>query len=134
MAPKDDYDLKSFCVEMFLFFLLLVKEVIRSIGEWLPEPLLLCLLVVRSLRLALAGFIDTSRRVFPRWKVRTCPVCAERRSLPRGGCSSEGRAGCLVIRRLLGLNPGSPWLQVEVSLSKTLNPKLLPMSSWHLTW
>ena len=56
---KDDYDLKTFCVELFLLFHLFVKEVIGSIREWLTEAPLLCLLAVRSLRLSLAGFNDT---------------------------------------------------------------------------
>ena len=46
------------------------------------------------------------------------------------GCSSGGRAGRLLIGRSLG----PPQLHVEVSLSKTLNPKLLQMNSWHLAW
>ena len=49
-------------------------------------------------------------------------------------CSSAGRAGWLVIGRLLVQIPALGWaeLQVEVSLGKILNPKLLLMCSWHL--
>ena len=45
----------------------------------------------------------------------------------RGGCSSAGRAGRLVIGRSLVQipAPGSAELHVEVSLSEILNPMLL---------
>ena len=47
----------------------------------------------------------------------------------RGGCSSVGRAGGLVIRRSLVRIPaplGGTELHVEVSLSKILDPKVAP--------
>ena len=54
----------------------------------------------------------------------------------RGGCSSAGRAGRLVIggSRVQIPAPGWAELHVEVSLSKILNPELLLMCSWHLAW
>ena len=47
-----------------------------------------------------------------------------------------GRAGQLVIARLLVQIPALGWaeLHVKVSLSKILNPKLLLMCGWHLAW
>ena len=65
-----------------------------------------------------------------------CPQCHFKRSRFRGGCSSAGRAGRLVIGRSLVHIPAPGWaeLHVEVSLSKILSPKLLPMCSWHLVW
>ena len=56
--------------------------------------------------------------------------------LSKGGCSSAGRAGRLVIKRSLVQipAPGKAELHVEVSLSEILNPTLLisegPAMSW----
>ena len=44
-----------------------------------------------------------------------------------GGCGLGGREGCLLIARLAVQSPTPPRPCAEVSLSKTLNPKLLPM-------
>ena len=67
----------------------------------------------------------------------TCPenICTGI-SLYWEGCSSMGRAGRLLIRRLPVQIPAPGWaeLHVEVSLSNILNPKLLLICSWQLAW
>ena len=43
------------------------------------------------------------------------------------GCSQSSSS-----RKVTGLNPGSSWLHVEVSLSKIVNRRLFLMSSWRM--
>ena len=54
----------------------------------------------------------------------------------KGGCSSAGRAGRLVIERLLVqiLAPGKAERHVKVSLSKILNPTLLTSEGPAMSW
>ncbi|XP_053493070.1 sodium- and chloride-dependent GABA transporter 2 isoform X2 [Ictalurus furcatus] len=59
------------------------------------------------------------------WKYLTPLFCAL-----RGGCGSGGRAGCPLIVGLAVRFPARMTPYAEVSLGKTLNPKLLPMGTF----
>ena len=60
-------------------------------------------------------------------QVRTSGLDAKRIKQLGGGCGSRGREGGLLIARLAVRSPTPPRSCAEVSLSKTLNPKLLSM-------